>query len=186
MNENQYNNRLKLLFTLALVGFMIWFGGSIMRGIIAYDLFETVNNELIRTEKSESEIFSAVYYFSMMSIYIHGSYILAAISVVLLTIFSYKKMRTNGWIFMAVVLFYLFLPVEAIRLWFDYNLADAIFNNGLTDVNSEIFKDYFYRRYEYTLYTTLFALSLLSNLSSLIIVIWKPLVQNVSENINES
>lgn len=186
MKDMQQSKKLKFIFTFALIGFMIWFGGSIMRGVIAYDLFETTNNVLTRTDKSPAEIFNAIYYFSSMSIYTQTGYVVVAVSVILLNILTFKSIKKNGWIFMAIVLFYLFLPVEIIRMWYDYNLADAIFNNGLTDVNSEIFKDYFYKRYEETIFTTLFSMSLMSNLTSIIIVIWKPLVQKVSENTNES
>lgn len=176
MSSMLHKNKLKkLLISIIAIGSIIWIGGLIIRGVIAYDIFETVDNKLAIKSLSSERIFSAIYYFSAVSVYIIVSYMIVFISIIILNTQYYKKLKKMGWLFMALILFYISMPIEIYRFWFDYNLSLAVFQAKLTDISNSVFKEYFFRRYENPLLTTFFSLSLMSNLTSILLVIWQPL-----------
>jgi hypothetical protein len=157
-----------------------------MRGIIAFDLFEPATQLTLKNYYSPERVYSAIYYYTSMSVYTQTAYFVGLLSIIILNFKLSKRLKQNGWLFMLIILIYLSLPVEVFRSWLDYNLSIALFEQNLTNFNAIEFKDYFFERFENSFYTMIFSLSLLANLTALIFVIWKPLKIVDKEEINEN
>lgn len=185
MSMQHKNIAVKILASISAIGMTIWFGGSIMRGIIAYDLFEPAIQLSVKNYYSPDQIYNAIYYFSAMSLYTQAAYFISVASIIAINIISRKALKKSGWLFMIIALIYLSVPVEIIRSFYDYYLSVAIFDNGITDINAGQFKDYFFDRYQKPIFTTIFSLSILANATALIFLIWKPLNLNSMEKTNE-
>lgn len=181
------DNTLKIFITIAAIGMVLWFGGSIMRGIVAYDMFEPTTESMSRKVADPVRAYAGIYYFSSMAVYTAAGFITAFISIIVINIKLRKSIKKLGWLFMVFVLFYFTVPIESIRIWYDVNLSIAIFQDGIKDVSNIAIEEYFFERYESNLLTTIFTLSMMANLTALIYLIWRPLDRNrLKEDIDES
>lgn len=168
----------KFLLSILALTFIVWLIGLIFRSIIAYDVFEPVKDLPIKSDKPYDALFQTVYIYSMLSFYTIISYIISFILVVYFTIILKNKLKSNGWLFMAIILFFLSSPVEIIRIYYDINLSIPIFIDGLRDFYSDTVNNFFIMRFKNIWMPTIGTLSVLANITVLIFVIWQPLKEN--------
>jgi len=115
----------RLLAFLGIMGGIIWLGGSIVRAAIAFDLFIPGTLTFKPTMSAEAML-QTIRLFGVTAFYTMVSY---GFFVVLGTAFwlSLRGLwRVRGGVFIAGVLFLLYVPVEAIQLYYDIHLVMMI------------------------------------------------------------
>ncbi len=166
---------IKMLATFAICGFMIWFGGSLLRSTIAYDLFEPAKEFQLKNTYNDELKMHSVYLFSTLSLYTNVSYGITFIAVFIMTIALRKQLRSQGWLFMAVVLFFLASPMELYKIFLDLKLSIAIYYDNVREFYNPVINEYFIMRFKNIAFNTLSSLSFLANFTIIIFLIWKPL-----------
>lgn len=164
----------KILLSILAIGFILWFGGSVVRTAIGYDLFNPDAQLELKNYAPEIRMHS-VYLFANLAIYTGVGYGVSFLFSII-TFFKIKKdLKTQGWLFMAFVLFLLASPIQLYLIYLDYGLAMEVVRSGLRDFNSYIVQQNFYQRFVDTKLTVMSSLSFLANLTALVYFIWKPL-----------
>lgn len=136
----------KLLISLWLVGIVLWIGGSLVRYIIAYDVFEPGTQLELKKSLSEKEILLGVRHFAVGTAYTGTGFVVAFLCwLVLLPSFA-KKFKLQGWLFMGSVLFGLASILELILLYMDIRLSIYIFWSSTLHFNSYEIQTFFYKR----------------------------------------
>ncbi len=136
----------KLLISLWLVGIVLWIGGSLVRYIIAYDIFEPGTQLELRKSLSEKEILLGVRHFSIGTAYTGTGFAVAFLCWFILLPSFTKKFKLQGWLFMSSVLFGLASIFEFILLYMDIRLSTYIFWAPLLHFNSYEIQTFFYNR----------------------------------------
>ncbi len=165
----------KILMTLAICGFMVWFGGSFLRSAIAYDLFIPTENFQLKDSYSDVIRMHSVYMFSTLAAYTNISYGISLVSVLIFILLVRKELKAKGWLFMSILLFLLASPIEIIKIYYDAKLSWAIYYDNVRDFYNPIISEYFIERFKNITMNTMSSLSLLANFTIIFFMIWKPL-----------
>ena len=161
--------------TIAICGFMIWFGGSFLRSAIAYDLFIPSENFQLKETYSDELRMHSVYMFSTLAAYTNISYGIAWGAVVLLILNVRKELKQKGWLFMSILLFMIASPIEIMKIYYDAKLSWAIYYENVRDFYNPVVSEYFIDRFKNISFNTMSSLSLLANFTIIFFMIWKPL-----------
>jgi hypothetical protein len=174
----------KLLLTLIALGFFIWFGGSVIRTIIAYDLFEPGTALVLRDYYTEELRINVVRLFAMTALYTDIAYCVALVSSVLLCIYWKGGFKNRGWLFMSFVLIFLTAPVELYQIYLDIKLNLGLYiGEDIINYSNKIVKDYFlFRITKMTIPSTI---SFLAFITAIIFTIWRPLDRTIQKGIEE-
>lgn len=164
----------KVFLTIAAIGFALWFGGTVTRSTIAYDLIVPGEEFRIKNWYTPEAKYQNTYLYAMTAVYTDSGYAAALVAAIAIAIYFRREMRYKGWLFMALVLFFIAAPVELYLIYLDIKLSMALFydNAQFTDPGVQ---QYFIERYQNVTLSTLSALAFLAMLTSLIYVIWRPL-----------
>lgn len=165
----------KVLLTIFALSFIMWFGGSFFRTIVAFDLFVPGADLELKTEFNDIMRMHTVRLYAAMSAYSMGAYIAAFLSLTALLVYIKKEFKLKGWLFMSVILFYISSPIELYLLYYDYNLSVAVFWDRINDFNHKIVQDFFLNRFKSIAIATTSALSFLMILTAILYMVWKPL-----------
>ena len=171
---NTLSTRVKLLGSVVVMSVILWFGGSVVRMAIGYDLFipGTLNLKHFLTP---SEINYSIRVFALTGFYTAVCYGVAWLSVLLLLIMVSKKLKENGWLFMALILFLLASPIELYQIQFDIKLIQFTQNNEFrTLLGSSQFFEIFMQKFTPKL-SGLGFVSILANGIAILFCIWQPL-----------
>ncbi|MBI5325956.1 MAG: hypothetical protein HZB41_11910 [Ignavibacteriae bacterium] len=156
------------------MGFFIWFGGSIIRTAVAYDLFIPATELTLKNYYSEELRIQTVKLFAIGAVYTDISYGIAFISTVLLCIYWRKNIKERGWLFMAFVLVFISAPVELALIYLDIQLSLGLYyGNEIIKFSDKIINDYFMFRYTKMVIPS--TMSFLAFISAIIFIIWRPL-----------
>lgn len=174
---NQLSNLERIFVAFLVAGFMVWFGGNLIRTAIAYDLFDTgtinIRNDL---REDQGTVGYNLYLFAQSSLYTNIAYSVTFVTVLFITFRFRKDLKNRGWLFMSVVLFFINLPIEAYYIYLDFELSIAIFfRNELVFFKSQIFKDLFLVRFENIFLSILKGISFLSSITMILLCVWQPL-----------
>lgn len=171
----KYNKTLKILITILALGFIVWFGGSIIRSAIGYDLFHP-DAQLVLKENYSNEIkMHSVYLFSTLSLYTDVGYVAAFFASLSIMIYLRKQLKQHGWLFMSLVLFLVASPVQFYMIYSDIQLSLAVIYSNIKDFANPIVQEFFYDRFKSITLTTASSLAYLANITALLYVIWRPL-----------
>lgn len=165
----------KILLTVLTLGFITWFGGSIIRTAIAYDLFTPTADMTLKTEYSDAVKMHTVYLYTSTSLYTSVGYMLSFLSIILIIFNQKKEMKKRGWLFMAIILFLIASPVEIYKIYGDIKLSMAIYYDHLNDFNSSIVNHYFIARFKNISIVTASSLASLASITSALYAVWRPL-----------
>lgn len=171
----KYDNITKIMLTVLLIGFMTWFGGTIARGMIGYDLFNPDASLTLKDDYSNEMRMQNVKMYANLAVYTGVGYSLSFLAVIGLFFKLRPYIRDHGWLFMAIVLFVFASPIQFYFINMDFNLAWALFQDGVNDFLDYQVQIHFFQRFTDVLLTTLSSLSFLANLTCAIYVVWKPL-----------
>ncbi|TAL68025.1 MAG: hypothetical protein EPN82_11530 [Bacteroidetes bacterium] len=177
----------KFLLTLITMGYFIWFGGSIIRSAVAYDLFVPATELTQKNYYSEEQKINTVRLFDIGAIYTDISYCAALLSTILLFIYWRKNLKQRGWLFMAFILIFISAPVELILIYLDIKLSMGLYyGNEIIKFSDKIINDYFIFRYSKMVIPS--TMSFLAYVTAIIFVIWRPLDKpkvDAAENFND-
>jgi transposase len=166
---------IKFIISILVMAVILWLGGNIMKSVLAYDLFEPAAEMILKSDKPYDAVYQTIFLYSSLSFYTTVGYLTAFVSVLLITVHYRKNMKKYGWLFMALVLFFISSPVEFIKLYYDIQLSIAVYINGITDISHQTLNKFFIQKYQSGLLPSLSALSIFANITAILLVIWKPL-----------
>jgi hypothetical protein len=181
MKNKKFSAIDKILVSLGLISLIIWFGMNMARTIIAFDVFEPGQAELIvKNYYTQGEIARNVTLYYFLSLYTTTAFILLLISAIILAVRLISKAKQKGWILISIILFALAVPVELYRIYLD--TADSIqinslyesFENDIPKYNESI-NEMFFERMEFTAVRIAGIIAYLSVLSSVIFMVFRPL-----------
>lgn len=175
----------KILLTILAFGFSLWFGGSVVRSTIGFDLFEpTTNLELKQNYSNEIQMHS-VYLYATTSLYTGIGFIAAFLSSIALAVYWRKHLKARGWLFMSFALFFIASPVEFYLVFSDLKLSIAVYLDNVRDFASLPVTDYFYNRFKNPGIATPSALAFLAMITAVIYVVWRPLDEKQKESFDK-
>ncbi|MGE5480159.1 MAG: hypothetical protein ACM3U1_06990 [Chloroflexota bacterium] len=179
-----YNTKLvKILLTAFSIGFLIWFGGNLVRSAVGFDLFYPTADMLLKTHYTNEIRMHSAYLFATLALYPGVAYIAAFLTAIVLFFLLRKQMKREGWLFMAFILFFLASPMELYLLWMDVKLSLAVYYGNVKDFADPAIQNYLIPRFKNVAFTTGTSLAFLANLTALLYVIWRPLSQSKAEAI---
>jgi hypothetical protein len=158
-----------------VIGFIIWFGGTIMRTTLAYGLFIPGAKMELNPEFSNIERMNTIYIFSTTALLSGICYGIAAISAIILAFLSKKEFKNRGWLFMSFCLFVLTIPFQSYFIYMDYNLANAVYYEKISDFYAPIIQTAFVERFTDATYTSLYSVVLFAAITCILYSIWRPL-----------
>ena len=170
-----YSKIHKIILTFFVLGFVVWFGGTIARTSIAFDLFTSGTHIELKPEYSNIERMNTIYLFAITAPTVGIAYFIATVSALALMVLMRKKIKKKGWLFMIFCLFAITVPIQFRFLYYDYILASAIYFENITDFYNPIIQEYFVEQFKNVVNNSLRGISLLSALTCIIYLIWKPL-----------
>ena len=165
----------KIFITILTFGIILWFGGSIIRSSIAFDLFIPAAKMELKPGYSDGIRLHSVYIYTVTGTYSTVGYIAAFISAIVLYIHWRKVMKVRGWLFMAFVLFFISSPVELYLCFTDIKLSLAFQFNQVGSFSDSNIQKFFLDRYKNIALTTASGLSFLAVITSLLYIVWHPL-----------
>jgi hypothetical protein len=175
----------KVLLTFFVFGFVIWFGGTLVRTTIAYDLFIPGIEMELKPQYTNDIRMQNIYLFSITALLTGITYSIAVISGVILAFLSRKEFKEKGWLFMAFCLFLLTIPIQIYYIYMDLKLAQAVYFQAVKDFFHPAIQEYFVQRFLDVKNTSLRTIMLLSALTCMLYSIWRPLekkTNGVDEN----
>lgn len=172
----------KLILSILIFGLLFFLGGKIIRSTIAYDLFEPNTQLELKKSYTESEQLQTLRLYSMSSFYVLTGFSICFVCIIALNINLRKHLKTKGWVFMAIVLFYLASIVELYLGYFDFNLAWAFQYYPPKSFNDNIITEYFL--VPIRKYSVASGLAFLAELSCILFIVWKPLDNKVLNETN--
>ncbi len=186
----QYSRCFKVLLTFFAIGFVVWFGGTVIRTTISYDLFVVGSDFVLKPEYTNEVRMYNAYVYSITSLYTDIAYGISAISSILLAIFTRKDFKKRGWLFMAFILFILTVPFEIMLIYNDIKLSNLVYYGDVKDFFDKSIQKYYVDRVENAQYTMMSGLIMLAALTCILYAIWRPLEKTTtiqqSEDENKS
>lgn len=167
-------NVLKALLAVFFFAVSMWFGGGIIRNAIAFDLFIPGTLEL-KPFLSFQQINYSIRLMGITSYYTIIGYIVSFICALGIVVLQSSQLKKSGWLFMALVLFFLCSPIEFYQMYLD---AKLVYLTNTIDFVSLLQADklliVFRERFDQRLTAAGF-LTFLSYITALLFLAWQPL-----------
>jgi len=174
----------KICITIFVIATVFWAGGSMIRNIMAFDLFVPATELSLKNYYSNEIRLHAIHLYSVGSVYTGTSFGVALCASIALFLLLRKNLKSNGWLFMAFMLFFIVSIVELYTTYLDIMLGAAISNGEIYSFSSEPIKDYFLFRY-YKL-GILEPMKYLGVITIIILVVWKPLSKKTTDFVKQN
>lgn len=176
-----FSGAARFWLTLLVFGCILWLGGTVMRAMIANEFFVPGTLEYLPDVSLDQErtLFQLISAASTLLLIAYGIVLISAI--VLLRILPLRR-KENGWLLMASILFFLFVPVEFFTGYLD--LKFILLWNNTTDLLDQ-YGIHSYAQHSSLMRETLShrigalgglpVIAMLSYLTAVAVVIWQPL-----------
>ena len=179
----QKNNKIyKILLTLFVFGFVAWFGGTLVRTMIAYDLFIPGIEMELKPQYTNETRMQNIYLFSITALITGIAYVVAVTSGMILAFFTRKEFKEKGWIFMTFCLFVLTIPIQTYFIYMDVKLAQVVYFQAVQDFFHPDVQKYFVERFIDATNASLRGIMLLSALTCMLYSIWRPLENKINDS----
>jgi amino acid transporter len=176
-----FTGPVRFWLTLLVFGGILWLGGTVMRTMIANEFFIPGTLEYLPDVSLDQErtLFQLISAASTLLLIAYGVVLVSAI--VLLRILPLRR-RENGWLLMASILFFLFVPVEFFTGYLDLkfillwnNTTDLLDQHGIQSYaqHSSLMRETLSHRIGAL--GGLPVIAMLSYLTAVAVVIWQPL-----------
>jgi len=165
----------KLLYFILALSFIIWFGGSLTRNVLIFDLFLPAQELTLKPDYSDDIINYNIYLFTSTSIYTSVSYIITFVLFAYQMFSERRLLKSEGWLFMSVILFFLVSPIVIYNIYMDFTLSRAIYFSDYSYLSAGSLSDTIIMRYGNQLNTVLSGIAYLANLNVLAYFIIRPL-----------
>jgi hypothetical protein len=172
--ENR-NKIFKILQTIFVFGFVIWLGGTALRTMVAYNLFQFGVTMELKPTYTNMERMNTIYLFSTTALLTGIAYGSAVASSILLAFMSKGIFKQKGWIFMAFILFIFTIPIQTYFFYLDYQLADTVYYREILDFYHPDVQKYFVQRYKNVTNASMRSLMLLAAFTCMLYLVWQPL-----------
>jgi hypothetical protein len=164
----------KTLLAIFFICAALWFGGGIIRNALAFDLFQP-GTLLYKDFVQPAQINYSIRLFGITGYYTVAGYAGALISALGLFITMRPRLKQNGWLFMAFILFFLYIPAELYLVYLDIALINRTNQIDYVSLMQDAgLRSLFEQRFHPMLTATGF-LSLLSYLTAILFLAWQPL-----------
>lgn len=168
----------RLLLLIMFTSLSIWFGGSLVRSALGYELFYNGNKLEIKTEYSNEMQLHTVKLFSYGAAYTGTAYIVGFLCILIFLVKWRGNLKQNGWLFMSIVIFLLSAPIELYLTYLDFELNRLVLFGQFTNFNDPNVQNLFTSRF--TKMSLLSPITPLSFVTALFFIIWKPLKLDTS------
>lgn len=167
--------KIRIPLVLFSIGFIFWLGGSLIRSIIAFSVFEPSATQTLVRQVSNDILMQSVYLYSATSSYTITAYVISIIGAFLLLFKLKDNFKQYGWLMMSAILYFATLPINLITTYFDFRLSIEVFWNLRWEFyHPEILK-YFFNRITSPVWNSLGGISFLANLTIIFLAIFQPL-----------
>lgn len=111
----------KIFAVLLISSAAVWFYAIIMRNIAVGNVFEfgTLQFRADLTDEKERTLYSSIVQYAIIGA---ASYTVVLLSAIAFSATTAKPVKQRGWLLMSMILFFLFVPVEAYCFWLDWKL----------------------------------------------------------------
>ncbi|NOY06151.1 MAG: hypothetical protein GXO82_05900 [Chlorobi bacterium] len=182
----------KIFLTLLVFSGILWFGGIVYRALIANEFFVANTLDYLPDISPDKErvLFQLL---ASSSTIIVISYFVFLASVIGIVKSMKIRLKDNGWLMAALILFFMFVPVEIFTAYLDVDFI-LDWRSAMSVIHEKGLQEY--TRYSGDLRKTLAhrigalgglpVIALLSYFSALVLVIWKPLRKTESVETRET
>jgi len=169
----------KIFLTLFSFGLILWLGGAIVRMSTAYDIYKPFSEMELKDGYSEASRVQTVKLFSYGALYSQSGFFAAAVGLIALSVLFRENFNQNGWMFMALALFIIAIPWAIYESIMDLRLFYFIKKDNISFDDKLITELFVYR---FSKLSPWAMISYFSVLSSIAVIIWRPL-QRVSKEL---
>jgi hypothetical protein len=159
---------------------VIWIGGTLIRFVIAYDIFVPGTELVLKPYYSDDLRVHTIQLFASTSVYTEIGFAVSFFCSIFFLFNWRKKLKTYGWLFMSLVLFFMSCPVEFYIVYLNINLMYQFLTNQVVMFNDPCVTNYFFTQFR--ILNQLAPLTFLLAITSMIIVVWKPLDKSPGRN----
>jgi hypothetical protein len=122
MKAHQHTERLdtvtRSFLGLLALGTVLWLGGLVYRAIIANEFFLPASLEFaLGINMSQERLLFQL--LSASSAVVIGAYVVVLVSAIVVLKRIPLRFKENGWLLMAAILFFMFVPVEVFTIYLD-------------------------------------------------------------------
>jgi hypothetical protein len=122
MKAHQHTERLdtvtRSFLVLLALGTVLWLGGLVYRAIIANEFFLPASLEFaLGINMSQERLLFQL--LSASSAVVIGAYVVVLVSAIVALKRIPLRFKENGWLLMAAILFFMFVPVEVFTIYLD-------------------------------------------------------------------
>ena len=172
----------KLLLSIFTVFYITWFGGSIIKSQLAFSILEVdAEGKLYYIDTTPEVLFQTIQNYSLVSFFTEISFILAFICFIILSISISKYFKRYGWLFMSFMMILLSFLIHSFLIYFDIKLGIAIFTEGVSNYDHISVREYFFKRYDNVFYSGISMMSLLMNITAIVVLIFRPLKNDAEQ-----
>lgn len=170
----------KLLLGFFLFGMCIWVGGSLVRSVVAFDLFMPTSDFALRPGLLNEERIQSVYVFTITAAYTDVSYLVSFLMFLIFSFTSASNFRKHGWLFMMAVLFFGFAPINFINIYYDWQLAQVVYFNNIREFSDPGVYEFFIARFKSILLNSATTLGLFSSITVVVLFVFRPVDKAVT------
>lgn len=169
----------KFLLFGAVIGVILWLGGSVTRAAIAFDLFipGTLNFKTLSPEV----VAQTARLFGVTAFYTLTGYGLALVGIITLFVSLRMNWKSHGWIFIAGVLFLVYIPVEVIQAYWEIKLI-FLTNGGIGTFLPESATELILKRLK--VLSGIPLLAMLGYITAISMLVWRPLTRKMKQGIS--
>jgi hypothetical protein len=175
---NDFSKKNRIIATIFSISFIVWIGGSLVRSIIAFSIFDPSSTQGLIRQVSNDILMQSVYLFSATSSYTTPAFLISFIIALILLKPSKIYFKNEGWLMMSFILFFISAPIQLYLIYVDIQLSIAVFWKGIWEFYSPTILNLFYERIDNVLINSLSGISFLSNLTIIALFILQPLKKN--------
>ena len=168
---------IKGIISIALIAFAIYFGVSIGKSAVFYDLYNLnadTGSLALRADLGGDNIYRSIYHYFQLTSYTSVAYFVYFASIILLLILNKGQIKRQGWLFMVAILAILFSPFEIYVILKDIEISRIIFWGGGAEAAADKINEYM-KFHSDSKFSLISGLSFLSQITIFVFAVFKPL-----------
>ncbi len=160
------------MLSLLVFGLILWLGGAIIRVSTAYDIYIPFTKMELKTEYGDAMRMHTVKLFTYGSLYTGTGFVMTFFGFLSLAYYWRNEFKRRGWMFIALVLFFIASSWGIYELLLDIRLSYLIKAGGAS-FNDKLITELFVNRF--SKWAPWASIAYMSAITSIFIIIWRPL-----------